>query len=232
VFYLLNLALHLELYGDFTRPRAAGLELSPWDLLDLLGRRLLRRDQRDDPVWPVLAELAGRRRGEQPGRGFRPPLAWRTPPAWLEPVACDGPWRWSAVAGVLRIVHPAGFPAVAVPRTAAAPAAQVRQELRPLTSARPVRTALPRESTLPLTRWVGRLGGYAEVRLARALGLADAGALPATLLVHRARILLSPTHVDVELSLGTLPLAIRFAGLDRTPGWIPAAGRYVAFHFV
>jgi hypothetical protein len=39
------------------------------------------------------------------------------------------------------------------------------------------------------------------------------------------------THVDVMLSLADLPIAIRFAGLDRNPGWIPAAGRYLAFHF-
>ena len=28
-----------------------------------------------------------------------------------------------------------------------------------------------------------------------------------------------------------LPLAVRFAGLDRDPGWIPAAGCDVRFHF-
>jgi hypothetical protein len=69
------------------------------------------------------------------------------------------------------------------------------------------------------------------VRLARALGLADPRAVPAELLRHRARVFVSPAHVDVELSLAELPLAIRFAGLDRTPGWIPAAGHFVAFHF-
>jgi hypothetical protein len=28
-----------------------------------------------------------------------------------------------------------------------------------------------------------------------------------------------------------LPLQIRFAGLDRDPGWVPAAGRFITFHF-
>jgi len=35
----------------------------------------------------------------------------------------------------------------------------------------------------------------------------------------------------VRLSLTELPLEIRLAGLDRDPGWIPAAGRFLAFHF-
>ena len=38
-------------------------------------------------------------------------------------------------------------------------------------------------------------------------------------------------HVDVYYSLQTYPTEIRLAGLDRDPGWIPAAGRYVAYHF-
>jgi hypothetical protein len=42
---------------------------------------------------------------------------------------------------------------------------------------------------------------------------------------------ISPSHVDVVLSLAELPVEIRLAGLDRDPGWIPAAGRYLAFHF-
>jgi hypothetical protein len=44
-------------------------------------------------------------------------------------------------------------------------------------------------------------------------------------------VFITPTHVDVALRLADLPLQVRFAGLDRTPGWIPAAGRFVAFHF-
>ena len=232
LFYLLNLALYLDLYGDFTTPLEPGLPLDPWDLVDLIGAWLLG-GRPVDPVWPLLAELAGRRRGEPAGRGFRPPRSWRVPPAWLEPVACDGVWRWSAAGGVLRILHPAGFPVVAAPRTAAAPAVQLRTELRRI--GRPARclrrSALPREPARPVARWVARLGSYARARLTRALDLADAGSVAPLLLAHRAEVLVSPTHVDVRLALAGLPLEIRFAGLDRTPGWLPAAGRFVAFHF-
>jgi len=48
---------------------------------------------------------------------------------------------------------------------------------------------------------------------------------------YPAEIALSATGVHVHLSLASLPLALRVAGLDRDPGWIPAAGRSLAFHF-
>jgi hypothetical protein len=41
----------------------------------------------------------------------------------------------------------------------------------------------------------------------------------------------SSARLDIVLSLDELPIEIRLSGLDRTPGWIPAARRFVAFHF-
>ena len=233
VFYLLNLALFLDLYGDFTRPLEPGLALSPWDLLALLAPKLLADPSRNVPIWPLLARLAGRKRRERPGSGFRAPAAWRTPPGWLEPFDHDGPWRWSAARDTLRIVHPAGFDAVAVPRRDEPAHAQLARELRRLRPLAPElrRATLPREPVRPLARWTSRLAGYADARLRRALDLDPGDALDAVLLRRRARIFVSPTHVDVFLRLADLPLSVRFAGLDRTPGWIPAAGRYVALHF-
>jgi len=67
--------------------------------------------------------------------------------------------------------------------------------------------------------------------VARSLG-AELDAVPALLCRHDARVVWSLSSVDVHLSLTALPLAIRIAGLDRDPGWIPAAGRAIAFHFV
>jgi hypothetical protein len=39
------------------------------------------------------------------------------------------------------------------------------------------------------------------------------------------------SDLEVGFSLETYPLEIRLAGLDRDPGWIPAAGRTVRFRF-
>jgi len=55
---------------------------------------------------------------------------------------------------------------------------------------------------------------------------------PAELAIeHGARVRLTETRLDVFLSLDELPIAVRLARLDRDPGWIPAAGRHIAFHF-
>jgi hypothetical protein len=232
LFYLLNLGIFLGLYADFTRPLEPGIALDPWDYLTLLGRRLLGSRAREDPVWRLLARLAGRPSRQPPGRGFRPPRAWRVAPDWLEPFEDDGVWRWSAARQTLRLTHPAGFTAVAVPRTAASPERQLRRELARLRR-RPElrRTSLPPEPARPLARWVARLAGYADARLHRALDLPGDRPLAPLLFERPARVFVSPTHVDVVLQLAELPLEVRFAGLDRTPGWVPAAGRYVAFHF-
>jgi hypothetical protein len=93
------------------------------------------------------------------------------------------------------------------------------------------RLALPREPASPLARWTARLAAYSRARLIVALALAPGQAPADVLLRHRARVYLAPSHVDVVLNLEQLPIAIRLAGLDRDPGWIPSAGRYLAFHF-
>jgi hypothetical protein len=36
----------------------------------------------------------------------------------------------------------------------------------------------------------------------------------------------------VALSLQDVDLAVRLAGLDRDPGWVPMLGRIVLFHFL
>jgi hypothetical protein len=51
------------------------------------------------------------------------------------------------------------------------------------------------------------------------------------LLQQPARIQTSATHVRVFFSLAQHPLEIRLAGLDRDPGWVPAAGRNFTFYY-
>ena len=55
---------------------------------------------------------------------------------------------------------------------------------------------------------------------------------PGGLLIRRhGRIARTPGHVDVHFPLDRHPIEIRLARLDRNPGWIPAAGVHIAFHF-
>ena len=72
---------------------------------------------------------------------------------------------------------------------------------------------------------------YLRARLLRALNGSEPETLGPTLCRARARIFVTADRLDVMLSLEEHPIAIRLAGLDRDPGWVPAAGRSVAFHF-
>ena len=90
IFYLLNLGLALGLYGDFTTPAEPGIALPIWDFLALLGRDLLNDAPADDPVWPLLAALAGRDEGDAPDHAFEPTDHWRLPAEWLAPFAASG----------------------------------------------------------------------------------------------------------------------------------------------
>jgi len=48
---------------------------------------------------------------------------------------------------------------------------------------------------------------------------------------RRGRVVRTAAHVDVHFLLDRHPIEIRIARLDRNPGWIPAAGVHVGFHF-
>jgi hypothetical protein len=86
-----------------------------------------------------------------------------------------------------------------------------------------------RDSLLP----DGWLDGHLDTltaRLQSALG-DDVNGIPEMVCRHHARIEITAAAVHVHLALCDLPLDLRIAGLDRDPGWIPAAGRAVSFHF-
>lgn len=175
LFFLLNVALAWELYGDFTRPRQAGLSVSPWQFLHAAGVALLGRAFRADPLAAWLRSRAPFQRPQRLATDWQPP---RELPADL----------FASMQG------------------------------RPLT---PGRHANELSIWWPLLRQ----------RLALALNLpADQDPVRMTLCLS-ARVRCRAERVDVHLSLAHLPLAVRLAGLDRDPGWVPAAGSDLRFHF-
>lgn len=233
LFYLINLGLFLDLYGDFTSPARPGIELPIWDFVTLAGQRLLRDYPPDDPVWPLLAGLAGRGPENNPGQFYTPPTQWRLSPKWLTPFGEESGGQWYINHNRLQAFHPAGFTLLNVPLTDEDPLTQLECEVQRyagLVRFEPVPTALvmPAEATTSLQCWLGWLLPYVEARLERALGVARPGKL---LGYHPAQIYLTATHLDVVLPLAGLPLEIRLAGLDRNPGWVPAAGRFISFYF-
>ncbi len=209
LFYLVNLALFLELYGDFTMPRAPGLALSPWDWVALVGREFLGERIESDPIWPLLAQLAGRGETEPPGHDFDPPDEWHLPVEWLKPFPQQAPWQQTEDGGRMRQVHPAGFVVRDVP----------------------IHAAVPHDQPARLARWLGWLVPYLRARLYRALACDEPGDLRRIVFEHHAQVLTAAAHLDIIMALAGLPIEIRYAGLDRDPGWVPAAGRAIAFHF-
>ncbi len=240
LFYLLNAALTLGLYGDFTAPRAQGLSLSPWDLLAWLGQHWFGRAFRRDPLWRLLADLAGRAPKRAPSWRVDPPSQWAPEDDWLHPWAPMATLEHGVdrCARRLQLRHPAGFAVFDVPRdTRLRPSAQaralclsreavMRARLRPSPSMSS--PALPVD---PGLRWLHRFAEYMAARLMRALGTASPCEAVALLCRHAAEVRCDASRVEIALSLAHLPLPVRIAGLDRDPGWIPAAGRDVRFHF-
>jgi hypothetical protein len=88
------------------------------------------------------------------------------------------------------------------------------------------------QPTLELRRFLEFLLPYVRWRLGASLRLRDPRALTAVMLARRARVECTAAHVDVIMSLDRATLPIRLAGLDANPGWVPALGRVVSFHYV
>src|SRR5207253_118750 len=82
-FYLINVGLRLGLYGDFTTPARPGLKLPIWDFIALLAAGLDGAEAAADPLWPLLAALAGRNETQTAAFVFEPPADWRLPSEWL-----------------------------------------------------------------------------------------------------------------------------------------------------
>jgi hypothetical protein len=51
------------------------------------------------------------------------------------------------------------------------------------------------------------------------------------LIRRRGRVRLSPTHLDVTFDGRDADIAVRRAGLDLDPGWVPWLGRVVSYHY-
>jgi hypothetical protein len=236
LFYLINLGLFLNLYGDFTTPLTPGLALPVWDFLALLGERLCGARVREDAVWGLLAQLTGRGEDEPPGRDFVPEDAWRMPPGWLAPFRGQCVWSWSDEGGRLRVRHAEGFLVLDVPL--ADEERQLDEEL--LAYEGRARFTLRRAPSVvdgdelegdPLERWLNRLLPYVGARLRLALGVRSAEEAARLVCCHEARVSVTETRLDMTFALERLPVEVRLSGLDRDPGWVPAAGRCVAFDY-
>jgi hypothetical protein len=94
-------------------------------------------------------------------------------------------------------------------------------------SLRQIRAAYP-----PLLAgWLGRVLPFITARLRLALRLTPQVSLAHALLLVPGKFYLTPSNLDLVASIESISLAVRMAGLDSDPGWVPEFGRFIRFHF-
>jgi hypothetical protein len=111
----------------------------------------------------------------------------------------------------------------------ARPASQDLQDEQDLPDVYPANLVNPVNLVTP--DWLAEMLPFIRTRLRQALGVDEEADLGAILLRHYAKVTAAATHIDVYFALSEHPIEIRLSGLDRDPGWVPAAGRFIAFHY-
>lgn len=249
VLYLVNVLDALNL-PDVVETPPVGEHVGAWAVLEVLGRALLGPNEDalrpDDPLWRVLAILDGRRPktpAGQPLADTEPSShAYRIPSGWLKAPHVEPPIEggWAVKNGRLRVWTE--FGCVADVEAGDDPAAQAEAtwdrvpntgDLRRAASADAMpRATEPADCAPALARWAARTSPYVRHRLAAALGVDDPEAgWVADLFRAEGRLYTTDVNADLVLPLDAARIDARAAGLDRSPGWWPAGGRIVRFHF-
>lgn len=219
----------MGLYGDFTQPRLPGLPLHPWRWLWLAARQLHGPAMADDPLVRWLREAGGV--ASEPAPAI---AAWRPDAQTLEPWSQDcRPWVLLHRPELPEVVllHPAGFTVAQLASAEELPALWTQLELPPppLLERLRGRWHAPRDPLHDLWPCL-----WARVALALHDGAAPARhakALARWATAQAGRVDIAATRVRAVYTLSQWPLALRLAGLDRNPGWIPAAGCELVFDF-
>ena len=236
IFYLLNIAQALGFYPDFTRPREIGLALCPWEFLGLTGSELSQGEIETDPIWALLANLAGRSANSPPGSLFDPPDAWRIPGHWLLEKVSGEDCECFVSKNRLQLRHVDGFALcdLAIEDNYSLPA--IESELATLGLSIEGRTMKINTECCPfqispLRRWTRWVSEYIEYRLRKAIGPFLRADLVKRVFRCAARVELVSERIILHFKLDDHPIELRFAGLDRDPGWFPAAARSVYFRY-
>jgi hypothetical protein len=202
VLFLINIMQRLDLPDCFEADWQLASQVGPWGALELLARGLLSQ------VSPVAQADDSD--------------ALLSDPLWSALAAIDG-----RQAGEL----PHG--AVTCPAMLRIPAAWLRW-LEPgaaMTAPLPAPLEGPLLAGVDrnLRTWVAAVTPLVQQMLRRTLG----GEFHAVsgLLLRWGQLYVTSNHVDLVLPLASVSLPVRIAGLDFNPGWLPAFGRVVQFHY-
>ena len=172
------------------------------------------------------------------GQGIRPEGAGARHEAADAPVAFTSPWQLPSAAPtaaggllfLLPVLERVGFADWAAGRGPEEPGPDIlTAQILHLVLSRlrvedddPVWGIATPEASEVAASWLARCRRYLR-RRAR-IGLAS-------LIVRRARVAITPTHVDIFFRLNAADVKVRRAGLDIDPGWVPWFGRVVTFHY-
>jgi hypothetical protein len=167
----------------------------------------------DDPAWQLC------KTSPEPQ-----PDHYCAPPIWTEGIAdCNSAWRRYSGAGGTRLWDGSGrlllaaWPGGRRPTILAARmrSQRITRYVECPRDADDLAMAVTDAWLSACRRWLRRSAG---------LGVAS-------LVTRPAKLSLTPTHADMSFDLAGVSLAVRRAGLDLDPGWIPWFGRVVSFHY-
>lgn len=233
VFYLLNLGLYLKLYRDFSEPLGEEIELNIWDFVALSSLEFLGAKIKTDAVWNLLKQLAGREIEDEFPADFPVSNEWQMPKEWLTTFPKNEKWLWAKTENRLIVRHSEKFNVLDVQLKNEDQFENESENFKEYFSEiKEAKIESFYEKFAPAESWFKNFYEFAERRLLQALNLENRKQLNASLFERSATIAVSATHFKATFNLADLPLAVRFSGLDRNPGWIPAAGKYVEFYFV
>jgi hypothetical protein len=248
--YLVNVMRALNLHECLAESWQPFEPINTWELVEGLARSLLGNAdgaQRDDPIWMALAGLAGREPSQALGANFTAARQYDLPRAWLRhwPTASTDQYFFSVSASRLHIWSQSGYVLARrdCPNDNDARARDILGKY--LDGAEDVSLVSRPAGEVPLANlngpftecishnfrdWLALALPYIRRRLAHSLNI-EADQVGKELLQHRGRLYVTRMHVDVKLPLAGISIAVRRAGLDVDPGWVPELGRIVKFHY-
>lgn len=249
VLFLIPILQRLRLFAVESHPFAVMHELSGWAWLELIASALLGDSATDlerDPMWKSLAELDGRSPEEPCGAFFRGADEYLMPDDWLaDASSLKDNWLWHFGKSRLRVLHPAGFFAadLFIANKKAPPRLRALKQLWQLDATR-IRPASRKERQIceqlqpgtanpALDRLLQFVVPYLRWRLCVALNIdiSDCSTLSRKLLRRTGEFFVTKTHVDLMMPIDAAEISVRLAGLDCSPGWVPALSRVVTFHY-
>jgi hypothetical protein len=227
--------------------------LSRWGVLELVARGLvsaagLTEEYRDDPLWIALAQIDGRDPGLSGFQDFPARDSFRIPSAWLpEMLDPDEEFAWASHQRRIAVWSRAGWLLADRPLGKGERCKDaIRSELSPdccgaalsvqkLPGAASPHARLGGELQIApsLKFWLECTLPSLRVRLGRAMGIERAGyaELTEALLLVPGELFVTPTRIDFRAPLDQTRIPVRRAALDLDPGWLPAWGRSIRFHY-